>query len=40
MRKMIALFVSMAFILGTTSFAVAQTSGDHPGPGPGGEEGR
>ncbi len=26
MRKMIALFVSMAFLLGTTGFAVAQTS--------------
>ena len=32
MRKMIALFVSMAFILGTTSFAAAQTSATTPAP--------
>ena len=34
MRKMIALFVSMAFILGTTGFAVAQTSTPTPAPAP------
>ncbi len=34
MRKMIALFVSMAFILGTTGFAVAQTSATAPAQAP------
>jgi hypothetical protein len=32
MRKMLALFVSLAFILGTTGFAVAQTSTTTPAP--------
>ena len=32
MRKTIALFVSMAFLLGTTGFAVAQTTTPAPAP--------
>lgn len=32
MRKMIALFVSTAFLLGTTGFAVAQTTTPAPAP--------
>jgi len=32
MKKMIALFVSMAFILGTTGFVAAQTSATTPAP--------
>jgi hypothetical protein len=32
MRKTIALFVSMAFLLGTSGFAVAQTSTPAPAP--------